>query len=67
MRRPHPTTVTELAWTNPDKCGTAVIQAVETNGRSVFEDMVLRQDDPPLNWVVRRDDILVEDSDAPGQ
>jgi len=59
-----PNAVAQLTWTNPRDCGLVVVEAVRTEGRSVVEDMVLRQDDPPLNWVVRRDDIR-EDSSAP--
>ncbi len=53
-----PRTVRDRAHNEPDTCGPGVVKAVKTEGRSVVEQKVLKQDDPPLNWVVYELDIL---------
>ena len=55
-----PRKVADLAWNEPSACGTPVVEAVMTHGKSVVENMVLRQDDPPLNWVVHADAVLTD-------
>lgn len=53
-----PRRVRARALNKPDTCGPGVVKAVETEGRSVVEKKVLKQDDPPMAWVVHVDDIL---------
>jgi len=52
-----PRNVADLAWDEPGLCGPDVVDAVKTHGMSVVEDMVLRHDDPPMNWVVDATDV----------
>lgn len=53
-----PRTVRDRAHSEPDTCGPGVVKAVKTEGRSVVEQKILKQDDPPLKWVVHVDDIF---------
>ena len=58
-----PRKVANSAWNEPGLCAPGVVEAVMTQGRSVVEKRVWRNDDPPLHWVVHVD-VIVED-DAP--
>ena len=53
-----PRSVRGRAHNEPDTCGPGVVKAVTTEGRSVVEQKILKQDDPPLKWVVHVEDIL---------
>jgi hypothetical protein len=53
-------TAVDLAQNDPDHCEPDVAKAVETNGRSVIQDNVLKRDDPPLRWVVHVNVILAD-------
>ncbi len=41
------------------------MDAVKTHGMSVVEDMVLRHDDPPMNWVVDATDVHADSGRPP--